>query len=85
MKNTGTTSCPSKPASSRVSSDTTSDVGSTYSTFSAATTIKGSIMPAKTKSSSLKPKSEPKGTSSDKYLERKAVHHEALASYFSMR
>ncbi|KAJ5266747.1 hypothetical protein N7478_009555 [Penicillium angulare] len=85
MKNSGTPSRLSKAASSRISIETTSDVGSSYSNFSAATTIKGSILPTKTKGSLLKLKAEPKYSLSDKYSEQKAVHYEALASYFSMR
>lgn len=76
----------SETASSNVSSQTASDAGSTYSTISAATTLKGSIKATKTNGSSLRSKPESENiVENDEYVEKQAVHNEAIACYFSMR
>lgn len=73
----------SKNSTAPMSND---DAASTYSTVSTATTLKGTEIPKK-KWFSLNPKaSEPQDThKSDEYRAKRALHHEAVASYLSMR
>ncbi|KAJ5100318.1 hypothetical protein N7456_006370 [Penicillium angulare] len=75
------------------STKTMSDAASTHSTVSTATTLKGSALDAKKKKwYSLNSKSSETLNSetkfvkdSDKEASQKAIHNEALASYFSTR
>ncbi|KAL1857723.1 hypothetical protein Plec18167_001876 [Paecilomyces lecythidis] len=67
-------------------SSQTSPVGSIHSTFSTATTVKGSITAIKKKMYLLKADPLSKCTvKEDKYFEKLAVHNEAIASYLSLR
>ncbi|EPS34261.1 hypothetical protein PDE_09225 [Penicillium oxalicum 114-2] len=72
----------SKASSKSSSSASISDVASTHSSVSTATTLKGMDMHKK-KWYSLSSKSHPKHAND--YYVKKALHNEAVASYFSMR
>lgn len=81
----------SSASSTKSSTKTMTDNASTHSAVSTATTLKGTAAGNKKKWYSLSSKSkastsEPKCIKdSDREAARKAVHNEAVASYFSMR
>ncbi|KAJ5672456.1 hypothetical protein N7507_001583 [Penicillium longicatenatum] len=79
-------------SSIKSSTKTMADNASTHSTVSTATTLKGNAGGNKKKWYSLSSKSSKDLPSEPKYIKdsdreaaRKAVHNEAVASYFSMR
>ncbi|KAJ5577696.1 uncharacterized protein N7459_006660 [Penicillium hispanicum] len=73
----------SKNSTATMSND---DAASTYSTVSTATTLKGTEIPKKKWFSRDPKSSEPKETrKSDEDRAKRALHHEAIASYLSMR
>lgn len=84
MKHSSSCSGVSETSPSIISTQNISDTSSIRSNLSTATTLKDSMPSTKTEFSP-KLKTKPKSVVKTGEFEKQAVHHEAMASYFSMR